>query len=77
MSPSEETLVYIKNAAVTASHQKRDHKHNGETCHPHNVEVLWHGRGGTVICHCCGIETPFDSQRDADKLVQTHAQETK
>lgn len=59
-------------AQTTAAVHRRDHRHDGEECHPHAVEVVHLGSSAVVVCHDCGADTGFVPQRYAAEVAAEH-----
>jgi hypothetical protein len=75
-SPHEQSSDPVADCTVDAVH-RRDHHHDGaETCHPHLIEVVHLGRRAVAVCHDCGRDSGFVSERDADQLASVHRDET-
>jgi hypothetical protein len=58
--------------STTAAVHRRDHAHEGETCHPHVVEVVGLGQNAVVVCHDCGRDTGFMEGRRAAEIAERH-----
>ena len=75
-SPPEQPTDPVAACTVDAVH-RRDHHHDGaETCQPHLIEVVHLGRRAVAVCHDCGRDSGFLSERDADQLASAHRNET-
>ena len=51
---------------------RRDHVHDGESCHPHVVEVIGLGSHAMVVCHDCAKDTGFMDGHRAEEVAERH-----
>lgn len=58
--------------STTAAAHRRDHTHDGDTCHPHVVEVVGLGSSAVVVCHDCASDTGFMEGRRATEVAERH-----
>jgi hypothetical protein len=65
----------IVDATLAAVH-RRDHTHNGECCHPHEIEVVRLGRSAIAVCHDCGYSYGFESEHDCNIAADAHRSAT-
>jgi hypothetical protein len=50
--------------------------HNGESCHPHVIEVVGLGTSATAVCHDCDCETGFIDSHNAQAVAEQHRRQT-
>lgn len=61
----------IVRATLAAVH-RRDHQHDHECCHPHEVEVVRLGRSAMAVCHDCGYSYGFETEPDCEAAAHDH-----
>jgi hypothetical protein len=51
---------------------RRDHRHAGRCCSPHEVEVVHLGPAAVAVCHDCGFESELLPGRESDRAAGGH-----
>jgi hypothetical protein len=69
------TAGYVA-ASTTAAVHRRDHVHEGETCHPHVIEVVGLGPCAVAVCHDCDVDTGFIDAEQAADVAAKHRLQT-
>jgi hypothetical protein len=70
-SMSPDCPVPIVTATLAAVH-RRDHQHDGDCCHPHEVEIVRLGRSAMAVCHDCGYSFGFESEHECRGAAEAH-----
>jgi hypothetical protein len=73
MSP--DCPVPIVTATLAAVH-RRDHRHDGDCCHPHDVEIVHLGRSAMAVCHDCGFSYGFEVEAECRHAAEIHQSAT-
>jgi hypothetical protein len=65
-------------ACTAAAAHRRDHHHvaDGQSCHPHAVEVVHLGQRAVTICHDCERDSGFLPHLQAECLAKEHQDQT-
>lgn len=70
-----DSAVFVAASTAAAVH-RRDHVHNGETCHPHVIEVVGLGPSAAAVCHDCECDTGFIDAHNAQVVAEQHRSQT-
>jgi hypothetical protein len=63
--------------AIAAHARDHDHAHSVQTCHPHEVQVVYLGRRALTVCHDCRADSGFVPCREAERLAEGHRDQTR
>jgi hypothetical protein len=68
----------VATATATAAHARdHDHAFGVQTCHPHEVQVVYLGQRALTVCHDCRADSGFLPRRDAERLADGHRDQTR
>ena len=63
--------------AIAAHGRDHDHAHSVQSCHPHEVQVVYLGQRALTVCHDCRADSGFVPRRDAERLAEGHRDQTR